>query len=88
MKQITATLENWYVDEHRWEGEYIIWGDCIGDSKRRFRRGTNIHTSGISEDEFPPNELKRGNVVHTRNSVYKLGDEYQSNTYSNTLGNI
>lgn len=57
----TALLYNW----HRF-GQKII-GEIYGDTKGRFKDGELIRTSTVERFD--------GDLVFTRNSVYKLGKE-------------
>lgn len=66
-KEITATLENWFVDPIF----RVIWGDIQDDVRHRWRNGTRIHTSSIPD--FGKKKFRRGMVVQTLNSHYKLG---------------
>ena len=66
-EEITGRLENWHrqqIDEEY----FIIWGNLYEDSHGRWPEGTNIHTSAIEE-----RDVKEGDIVQTRNSIYKLG---------------
>lgn len=69
MVEVTATLDDWHYDG----AFHIMWGRCLGDTKGRFTNGEWIRTSWLrhSKDEVP--NFKEGDLVHTRNSVYKLG---------------
>jgi len=69
MEEITGTLRNWYVEMVN-ETEGIVWGHVFGDSRRRFRDGTFIHTSGVI---VANHALIEGEVIQTRNSRYLLG---------------
>jgi hypothetical protein len=69
--EITGTLENWRVKFINDE-EMIIWGNLNGDIHKRWREGQYIHTSGIAV-----RGVKEGDVVTTRNSVYKLGKKLE-----------
>lgn len=72
-QQVTATLENWTPQVYENRDEYVIWGHIEGDSRERWPDGTYIHTSGIHTKNHNPDSLKEGDVIHTRNSTYKLG---------------
>ena len=65
--EITGTLENWYIKQVTNE-EFIIWGEIYNDVHKRFDDGTFVHTSGIKN-----RKVKDGDIVNTRNSIYKLG---------------
>lgn len=60
-------LENWYKDSLY----NILWGNIYNDPAKRWAEGTRIHTSSIKG--LHKMELKEGDTVTTRNSVYKLG---------------
>ena len=64
---ITATLENWYPIQCT-SKEMVINGECYGDSLGRFPDGTPIETSGVKN-----RSLSEGDVIETRNNIYKLG---------------
>lgn len=72
--KVTGILENWFVQRYASLGEYVIWGEIHFDEKGRFFDNTMIHTSGISEFDYNPKILKKGDIVRTRNSVYVLGE--------------
>lgn len=65
---LTGRIENWYVDVY---GFPVLWGDVYEDTKGRFKDGTHIHTSQITEKQV--GELTEGYVLVTLNSVYLLG---------------
>lgn len=67
MYAITATLENWYPIQST-SKEMVIAGECYGDLLKRFADGTPIETSGVKN-----RSLSEGDVIKTRNNVYKLG---------------
>ena len=65
-EEITGRLENWYVDLRG--STMIIWGQLYDDVRKRWRDGEYVHTSSAEIKE-----VKEGDIVHTRNSVYLLG---------------
>ncbi|QDP53353.1 MAG: hypothetical protein Unbinned6805contig1000_15 [Prokaryotic dsDNA virus sp.] len=69
--KVTGTLNNWRVQVVT-EEEFIIWGEVYGDVHQRFSDGALIHTSGIKN-----RIVKEGDVVHTRNSKYLLGNKQE-----------
>ena len=69
MKEVNARLEQWTKSATH-EGQFVIWGDINGDTQGRWMDGTRIHTSGIKD-----REVKEGDIVETRNSVYLLGQQ-------------
>lgn len=68
-QEIHGTIEQWHREQTS-RKEFIIYGYVYGDTKGRFPDGTYIHTSGIKN-----RKLTKGDIVKTRNSVYKLGKE-------------
>lgn len=67
--EYNGILENWYIQKYpRFDG-YIILGNIYGDTKGRFYEGQFIHTSLIDNKVKP----KKGKIVPTLNSKYKLG---------------
>lgn len=64
-----AKLEKWYM-----YGQSIV-GVIYGDKKNRFNDGEVIRTSTVYSDS---DEVKAGNVIHTKNSSYLLGEEETS----------
>ncbi len=66
-KQLTGTIECWRKEQAT-DKEFIIRGYIYDDTQGRWRDGTWFHTSGIMN-----REVSTGDVVVTRNSVYKLG---------------
>lgn len=66
-EELTGTLENWWTVQVS-KKEFIINGDCYGDSRGRFPDGMTIHTSGILN-----RDCEEGDLITTRNSTYKLG---------------
>lgn len=73
MSEITGRLEGWTVQHHPDVAEYIIWGVVYNDVHHRFPDGTCIHTSGVDKALHPVEELREGDAIKTRNSVYQLG---------------
>jgi len=69
---ITAILENWYPIQST-SKEMLIVGECYADSLRRFPDGTLIETSAIKN-----RSLSEGDLVQTRNNIYKLGKKYEN----------
>lgn len=65
--KITGILEGWRIDSVF----TIVWGFIYGDTKKRFRDGTWIHTSDVKG--IRSMNLKEGDIIETRNSFYKLG---------------
>jgi hypothetical protein len=65
--EITGTLENWRY--YHSDDVKVVYGKIYGDTKDRLSDGTLIHTSYIIKQE--------GDIVYTRNSVYKLGKPYE-----------
>lgn len=67
-EQFDAVLDNWALLS---SGEGFHLSGNISDlQKRRFGTGTNVITSSI---EGIHTLIKEGDIIHTRNSVYKLG---------------
>lgn len=64
----TARLENWSTGWNTDDGSFCISGLIYGDTKGRFSDGELIRTSRIEA-----REVKEGDLVQTRNSVYQLG---------------
>lgn len=62
-REITGTLEDWWFDN----SNTVYWGYVYGDIRNRFRDGSYIHTSRVIKVD------NEENVIHTLNSVYKLG---------------
>jgi len=68
MKEITGRLEGWIYD-----ADYnVLWGFIYDDTRKRFRDGEYIHTSGIPRGKRI--EFKEGMIVDTLNSSYLLGN--------------
>jgi hypothetical protein len=67
--EATAILENWHKVDVM-DGEFIIYGQIFNDTRGRWPNGTPIHTSGIKN-----RKCKKDDIVITRNSTYKLGNE-------------
>ena len=67
---ITGRLENWKTDPHL----SILWGDCYDDVHKRWEDGTWIHTSYVKG--LYEMDLREGDKIITRNSVYLLGKPY------------
>ena len=65
---ITGTLENWYTDVYH----NVLWGNLYEDIHNRWPDGQHIHTSDIQD--LAKADLKKGDKVVTRNSVYRLGN--------------
>lgn len=68
-QEIHGTIEQWHREQVS-RKEFIIYGYVYGDTKGRFPDGTYIQTSGVMN-----RAIKEGDIVKTRNSVYKLGKE-------------
>ena len=68
-KEITGTLENWYVDIIF--DKFIINGDIYKDNKNRWPDGTFIHTSSVISPS--KEECKEGIAITTKHSTYLLG---------------
>lgn len=64
---ITGTLRNWRKQYCTADGRMVIWGHIYDDVHNRFPNGHFIHTSSVKKIE--------GDIVYTRNSVYKLEGE-------------
>lgn len=68
MTQITAELHNWQKFETPYGNVYM--GDIWEDVHQRWGDGTLVQTSLVQKEE--------GDLVYTRNSVYKLvGEPYK-----------
>lgn len=63
--KVTGRLENWSKDPYF----KVIWGDLYDDVHQRWPDGTRIHTSDIKK--------KEGDLVYTRNSIYRLGKKQE-----------
>ncbi|QIG69779.1 hypothetical protein EVB81_210 [Rhizobium phage RHph_I46] len=66
MSKYTARLEDWGVVE----GKNQLFGNVFEDSKGRFDDGQFVKTSPAFDD---PKDLKEGDLVSTKSSVYLLG---------------
>lgn len=73
MSKIAGRLENWVVHHHPDVPEYIIWGHVYEVVNHELREGEWIHTSGILKSNYPVEDLKSGDTIQTRNSLYQLG---------------
>jgi len=69
--EITGTLVNWYAEDVGL-GAVRLSGNIFNDSKGRFSDGEFIHTSIFATDRNPKT-YKKGDVVNTRFSAYRLG---------------
>lgn len=69
--EITGTIENWFQQQVTAK-EFIIWGNLYEDINNRWPEAVFMHTSGIKN-----RECKEGDIVQTRNSVYKLGKKLE-----------
>jgi len=64
----TGRLEDWaYVGG-------VIYGAVFDDKLKRFRDGTEIHTSPVAS---PAKDRKEGKVIQTRGSTYLLGKKFE-----------
>ncbi len=66
---INGKIENWYI----YFGSCIM-GNIFNDSKKRFKDDTLIKTSKVTD---VIDELKEGDICHTRNSIYLLGKKVE-----------
>jgi hypothetical protein len=73
-EDITATLDNWYLDPMF----TLLWGFIRGDVRKRFSEGQHIHTSLLKITRSEAENLKEGDIVETQNSRYKLGGSFVS----------
>lgn len=64
--EVTATLEDWFI-----HGSTVV-GVVSNDGKHRFRPGTQIQTSNVTELS-ERKILSQGMIIHTVNSQYLLG---------------
>jgi len=63
----TGRLEGWlYMNG-------VIWGQIYDDKLKRFRDGTEIHTSTVAS---PAKDRKEGKIIRTRNSAYLLSKKF------------
>lgn len=67
--EVTGRLEKWYVNTHPTNGTMHICGLLFDDVRKRWRNGEYIFTS-----YFPIRDVKEGDIVKTKNSVYLLGE--------------
>jgi len=63
-EEVTGRLENWYV------ANGVVWGNLHDDVRKRWDDGEHIRTSTV---QGSTTNLKEGEVVKTRNSLYLLG---------------
>lgn len=71
MTDFDADLDDWILIS--WPGALRAWvvvGTVRNDRKRRFRSGTQIHTSKILT---PLDQIEEGAIVQTLNTRYRLG---------------
>ena len=69
-KEITGRLIDWEYDGVN----HVVWGHLVEDTRKRFRDGAKIHTSNLSMSRKDAKELKNGDIVKTRNSLYLLSE--------------
>ncbi len=81
--RVTGTLEGWYYDAvHN-----VVWGSIDYDIKGRFYDGAHIHTSDIPK--FRQDRVctaKQGDLIYTRNSIYRLGKPLSSKRIKQSEG--
>ena len=64
MEPIHGTIKNWLYNKNT----KVVTGLLFDDTKGRFRDGTFVTTSTVLK--------KRGNIITTRNSRYRLEDPF------------
>lgn len=64
---VVAVLRDWRKHVCGPEGAFVIWGHIYDDAQNRFYDGQFIHTAMVSKIE--------GNLVYTKNNVYRLEGE-------------
>lgn len=67
--EITGRLEAWRYDARL----NCLWGHIYGDIRGRFLDGGFVRTSHVLHKEIG-RDLQKGDLVHTRNSIYRLGE--------------
>ena len=77
-QEITGVLEDWKVIPIL--GRKVLLGYIYGDSKGRFEDGTIVRTSLLTGKTT---DLKKGGIVTTLNSVYKLGNKLKGKEAEN-----
>lgn len=73
-KEVTGRLIDWEYDPIN----HVIWGHLVEDIRKRFRDGAKIHTSNLSVSRDKAKELKNGDLVKTRNSLYLLSERRET----------
>lgn len=74
-REITGYLENWRYDVMN----HVIWGNLVGDIRKRWPEGSYIHTSNLRISKADAKQLADGDTVNTLNSTYVLGSKKESN---------